>query len=277
MSVATNGGYVLGHDVPEMQRLDRQAASLATPTRLFLESAGLAPGMTVLDLGTGTGEVAFAAADLVGPSGRVIGMDRSPRALAYAESKRLLAGRENVSFMVGEVGTDLVGQTIDAVIGRLVLAYLPDPVAGLRHHLRELRPGGIVVAMEYDTTALRATPQNPLAAQVFDWIIRAFEYAGTPQTLGPRLGSVLGEAGIETADVLGVQVYLESTNPAGPLLVSGVVRSLLPAIEQAGLATRAEVDIDTLGERFHAALLADDAVMLPPTLVGAWGRLANDV
>ena len=64
--------YVLGHTAAELARLDAQAQALAEPTRLAMGLAGLRPGMRVLDLGAGTGEVALLAAELVGPEGSVV-------------------------------------------------------------------------------------------------------------------------------------------------------------------------------------------------------------
>jgi ubiquinone/menaquinone biosynthesis C-methylase UbiE len=68
--------YVLGSDTAEIARLDAQAESIAAPTALLLRAAGIAPGMRVLDLGTGLGAVAFAVAELVGAEGAVVGVDQ---------------------------------------------------------------------------------------------------------------------------------------------------------------------------------------------------------
>jgi ubiquinone/menaquinone biosynthesis C-methylase UbiE len=65
--------------------LDAQAAAIAAPTALFLDSAGIAPGMRVLDLGTGLGHVAFLLSELVGPAGAVVAIDQAAPMLAVAE------------------------------------------------------------------------------------------------------------------------------------------------------------------------------------------------
>jgi 2-polyprenyl-3-methyl-5-hydroxy-6-metoxy-1,4-benzoquinol methylase len=71
--------YVLGHSEREIDRLIAQAGFIEPITRRFFVEAGIAPGMTILDVGCGVGDVAFLAAELVGPSGEVVGIDRLHR------------------------------------------------------------------------------------------------------------------------------------------------------------------------------------------------------
>ena len=74
--------YPLGSGDEELARLELQGQLLGPATRMIFAEAGIRPGMRVLDLGCGAGDVAFVAADLVGPSGSVVGVDRSPQARA---------------------------------------------------------------------------------------------------------------------------------------------------------------------------------------------------
>jgi SAM-dependent methyltransferase len=70
--------YVWGRSDEEMTRLRRQAKFAEHATRRLFEDAGITTGMKVPDLGSGAGDVAFLAADLVGPTGRVVGVDLNP-------------------------------------------------------------------------------------------------------------------------------------------------------------------------------------------------------
>ncbi|HET7093793.1 MAG TPA: methyltransferase domain-containing protein, partial [Thermomicrobiales bacterium] len=94
--------YVLGRTEAEAQRLMLQSRLFDRLTRRFLADAGIAPGMTVLDIGSGAGDVAFAAADLVGPYGRVIGVDLNPAILEMARARAAAEGRHNVEFIAGD-------------------------------------------------------------------------------------------------------------------------------------------------------------------------------
>ena len=80
----SNPAYILGHSDPEIARLKMQARLLEPVTKRFLQQAGIAAGMHVLDIGSGAGDVAFLAAGLVGPSGSVLGSDTAAAAVSAA-------------------------------------------------------------------------------------------------------------------------------------------------------------------------------------------------
>src|SRR3954447_12265596 len=150
--------YVLGNEPNELARLDRQAAVIEGPTRLLLQAAGIAPGMRVLDLGTGLGHVARLVASLVGPQGRVVGIDQSGAALEAARRRAADSRETTVSFVEGDVTEWVSGEPFEAIVGRLVLFHLADPVAVVRHHLRNLRRDGLFVAIDFDIGSARTEP-----------------------------------------------------------------------------------------------------------------------
>src|SRR5579859_1076244 len=93
--------YLPGHTDKETERLQRQARLLAPSTRWLLERAGIKAGMKVLDVGSGAGDVALLAADLVGQEGRVIGVDTNPTILEIARQR---ATEFNyVTFLEGDI------------------------------------------------------------------------------------------------------------------------------------------------------------------------------
>lgn len=264
--------YSLGCDDPEIARLDLQAASLDAATRLLLRSAGIRPGMRVLDLGTGPGHVAFAAAELVGEAGRVVGIDNSPRLLEIASGRA--SALAHVTFVEGDVRTWRSDESFDAVVGRLILFHLPEPVAVLRHHLAALRPGGLMLALDFDLGGVRAEPPVPLWSQAVTWMDAAYRHVGANPVIGTRLALLLCEAGLSEVQTFGIQNYWVPDDPRGPALLSGVLRSLSPAIIAAGIATPEQLGLDTLTDRLTAAVRASGSVIVPPALAGAWGHRA---
>ena len=198
---------------------------LEPATRLALQLAGIGHGMRVVDLGTGTGEVALLVAELVGPEGSVLAVDRAPDGLAYAATKFADRGVTNIELVEADVASYVPDEPVDAVLGRLVLSYLPDPVGTIRRLLGALNPGGVYLALEYDTEAVRSTPATPLVDRMSALMNAAFTAVGTPQTLGPRLAGMLREAGAADAQGLGLQAYLEPDDPLGPAMLAGVIGS----------------------------------------------------
>src|SRR5437660_8578568 len=132
MSTGGSPQYALGSTDAEHGRLIRQAVLLAPLTQRFFRSACIGPGHRVLELGSGVGDVTMLAARLVGPSGEVVGIERDTRSIARAKARVADAGLPNVTFTQSDVSQIASTRLFDAVVGRFILMYLPDPVAVLR-------------------------------------------------------------------------------------------------------------------------------------------------
>jgi SAM-dependent methyltransferase len=109
----------------------------------MLDAAGIAPGMRVLDIATGVGEPAIAAARRVGPGGSVLGTDFAEPMLAFAREKAVTAGLRNVEFRCvdGEALDEPPG-SFDAVTIRWGIMFMPDALACLRNAHEALKAGG---------------------------------------------------------------------------------------------------------------------------------------
>jgi SAM-dependent methyltransferase len=263
-------GYQLGSDAAELKRLDLQGRVLAPATRYILTAAGVGRGMRVLDLGSGAGDVAFLAAELVGPAGEVVGVDQSSDAVSRALARASERGLSNVRFLVGDIHDRVADGPFDAIIERLVLMYVPDPAAVLRTQAAVLRPGGVVVPIEPDLDSARALPPTPLVTQALAWVREAFTAAGIDPALGPRLWSRLLDAGLRPQGMVGVQPHFGSDDPDGAAILAGIVRTALPLIERSGVATVAEVGEDTLQQRIAEELASTPAVFAHPIQMSAW-------
>ena len=88
----------------ETDRLLRQARIFGPYTRRLFQDAGIVPGMRVLDVGSGAGDVALILGDMVGTSGTVMGIDINAELLETARARADAAGLQNVAFMVGRCG-----------------------------------------------------------------------------------------------------------------------------------------------------------------------------
>jgi ubiquinone/menaquinone biosynthesis C-methylase UbiE len=264
--------YQLGHESAERERLNLQGHVLAPATRTLLLAAGIKPGMRVLDLGSGVGDVAFVAAEIIGPSGELVGIERSAEAVAEATLRAQQIGLAQVHFVQGDIHDPAPDGPFDAVIGRLVLMYVPDPAAVIKTQAALLSPGGVVAPIEFDVLTGRSVPSTPLVQQAMAWMAEAFTRAGIHAALGPELWSVLLDAGMRPLGMLGVQPHFGPGATEGPALLAGIVRTCLPLIERGGVATAEQVGVETLEERLAQELVAHRAVWAHPTLFSAWAR-----
>jgi ubiquinone/menaquinone biosynthesis C-methylase UbiE len=267
--------YALGYSESEFRRLEFQGALFRDFTEDVLRRAGLERGMRVLDIGCGVGDVSLLAADLVGPSGEVLGIDRSEDALDVARRRAAAAQHNNVRFAATELDAFSTRRKFDAVIGRLILAYMPDPVAALQRLLPFIRPGGIVVFQEMVAPLARSIPDGPQFSLCCKWILDTFERAGFDNDMGGKLLATFLAAGLPAPQMIAAARVEGSAQSPVYDYIAAVLRSLLPMTEQVGVATAAEVDIDTVAERLRSEAVANNTCIVLPPLVGAWTRLPS--
>jgi arsenite methyltransferase len=118
-------------------------ADLGLSCGLPVEHAGLRPGQTVLDLGSGAGLDAFVARNEVGDSGHVIGVDMTAEMIAKARLNVEQSGFDNVEFRLGEIEhLPVVSDSVDVVISNCVLNLVPDKQRAFAEIYRVLKPGG---------------------------------------------------------------------------------------------------------------------------------------
>src|SRR5262245_16913782 len=171
--------YALGHTVRELERLSAQARFVGPITRQFFQEAGIRTGMRVLDVGSGAGDVAFLAADLVGETGEVIGTDKAAAAVAAATQRAAARGLHNVCFRAGDPTEMAFDRPFDAVVGRYVLLFQVDSAAMVRKLIGHLCPGGLIVFHEPDWSSARSFPPAPTYDRCCQWIVETFRRAGT--------------------------------------------------------------------------------------------------
>jgi len=265
--------YPLGYSKLEARRLAEQGALLEELTADVFRRAGLREGTSVLDIGCGVGDVSLLAARLVGPRGAVLGIDRAASSVQTARGRATALGIAQARFEQADLGDFETTQTFDALVGRLVLLYLPDPAGTLKRLSHHLRPGGIVAFQEFDMSATSQVPPGELFLKVKGWLLAAFTAAGAQLDMGTKLYSSFLRAGFPAPDMMAATLIACGPATTGYGYMVGVLRSLLPLIERTGIATGMEIDIDTLAVRMHEDALAHERVMFLPRVVGAWTAL----
>jgi ubiquinone/menaquinone biosynthesis C-methylase UbiE len=276
--------YILGHSEQEMQRVVLQAQIIKPFTERLLREAGIVPGMRVLDLGCGAGDVALLAAELVGPNGAVVGIDRNADALASARERAGMGGYGNISFYHGAVEDFRDAAPFDLVVGRLILIHQTDPSAFIRSAASYVRPGGAIAFQEQSPLPAIASRGPSLSfleqahltvalqQQCFDWIGTALTSAGARFDASDRIGLHFRAAGLRPNCFCEIPVGDDSETSI-LAWVASTVRSVFPQLEACGAASAEQIDIETLEERLREAVRAANVRVFGFPQMCCWARL----
>jgi ubiquinone/menaquinone biosynthesis C-methylase UbiE len=270
-----SGSYPLGYSEDEACRLASQGAFLEDLTADVLRRAGIESGMEVLDLGCGVGDVSMLAASMVGQFGAVLGIDRSASSVETARRRAAALGKRNVRFENAELDAFDSAEKFDAVIGRFVLLYQPDPIAVLRHFRNFLKPSGIIAFQEMDMETALQVPASETFTRVLSWILGGFKTGGAELNMGSKLLGAFLNAGLPRPAMIAATRAESGPDSKVYAILAQIVQSLLPLVERSGAATVEEVALGTLADRLRQDAVANESVIFWPRLVGAWSRLSK--
>jgi SAM-dependent methyltransferase len=265
MTISHESVYALGSTDAEHARLVRQAAWLVAHTERLFGEARIGPGQRVLDLGSGVGDVALIAARLVGPSGRVVGIERDPRSIERARARMAEQGLAQVTFVQTDVSEISSDEWFDAAVGRYILMFLPDPASVLRSVAGFVRPGGALAFQETDWTSFREeVARLPLWSMCADLAAETLRRCGANTDMGSALPRVFQEAGLPAP-----AVRVDRLTGAEDWLPD-CLHSLRPKMEELGLPLEALGDFGTLHERLRREVSALKTTIPLPAIVSAW-------
>lgn len=217
-----------------------------TTERLF-RSAGVSEGMTILELGCGPGEVSELLSDIVGSAGNVLAVDRSSEMIAAAQKRLDDAGKKNVRFLQADLLNeapeylkDIDLLSFDAVVGRRVLMYLPNPDSVIASLLPWLREDGLVVFEEYDTTIcpgyVAAMPAHEQGASLLDKMLAK---EGVDPSMGFHLPATFLRAGLQF-EAIWAQAVIDGQGDQYTL--GELLQLLKPRLASSNVATDTEID-----------------------------------
>jgi SAM-dependent methyltransferase len=257
--------YPLGSTDAEHARLVRQAEWLIPHTERLFRESGIGSGQRVLDLGSGVGDVALIAARLVGPSGSVVGVERDSRSIERARVRMAEQGLVQVAFVQTDLSEISSDEWFDAVVGRYILMFLPNPASVLRSVAALVRPGGALAFQETDWTSFREeVARLPLWSMCAGLAAETLERCGANTDMGSALSRVFQDAGLPAPAVrvdrlTGAEAWLPDC-----------LHSLQPRMEELGLPLELLGDFGTLHERLRAEVLAFKTTTPLPSIVSAW-------
>lgn len=249
--------YTLAVSDEEIARYRLMAQYALAQESRQLALAGIVAGAVVADVGCGPAAMTVELAVLVGPSGRVVGVEREDEALAAARRVVSESGVGNVELRQG-TATDsgVPAGSVDVVMMRHVLAHNGGDEQRIVDHLASLvRPGGSVYLVDVDLTGMRMLDADDELADLVDRYAAFHAARGNDPMVGLRLGQLLEAAGLEVADFTGGYNILEV--PPG-------IRPPLWAARDAML-TQGAADQDDIA-RWGAAFDRMDVATVRPTM-----------
>jgi ubiquinone/menaquinone biosynthesis C-methylase UbiE len=203
MRMRDENEYLLGTDDEELRRLGFQHQLWTGEAAAAWARGGFGPGSHVLDVGCGPGYAAVDLARLVGPGGRVTGVDVSPRFVGHLQALAAALGLGNVAVEVQDVeALSLPAESFDGAYIRWVLTYLRRPEAVIAGVASALRPGGRLVVHDYSRyVGIQLAPEDPAVHRVIEAIVASWRADGGDPNVGARVPRMMEDAGLEVVSI----------------------------------------------------------------------------
>jgi len=211
-------------------------------------------GDRVLDVGCGFGDTTIKLAELVGPTGEVVGIDCCDAFLDYARQDAEARGLSRVSFIRGDAEITLPTNQYDFVFSRFGTMFFANPVAGLRNMRKALRPGGRMVHIVWRNRA-----DNPWLSMAKEVVLRFLPEPGADaQTCGPGPFSMSDESTVRSMMTIAGYDQIEFRRVDAPVLVGADIADAIAfqlSIGPAGEVFReAGQEAEEMREQIEAAL-----------------------
>jgi len=262
--------YVIrgGHD--GKRRLELLSRTLWPSTFQLLKRAGVGGGMVCLDMGCGGGDVTLGMARLVGPAGRVVGIDMDAVKLEAARQEAARQNLANVAFQQGNIYEWDEERTYDRIYVRFLLTHLPDRETALIALRRALRSGGVLIVEDIDFAGSFCYPRCAAYERYVALYRQVVERRGGDPDIGPKLHGLLVRAGLQPVHMALVHPFHidqeEKTVSLSTLL------NITDAVLSEGLAEAAEMEQAI--EQLRAFTDDPTTIVSLPRVFQAWGRRA---
>ncbi len=228
--------------------------------------------MQVLDVGCGAGHTSLLLAELVGERGSVVGVDNAADAVSAARARS--RDVDNVEYIHADPTQYVFDRRFDAVVGRYVLMFQPDPAPFLAKVARHVQPHGIVSFHELDFNGVSSRPPVTAFDQVTRWNLETSRRYGADPHCGSRMPAIYLGAGLPAPSV-SVEIVSGRGRGAADVLVRmrNLTRSLLTEMQHQQVATADQVSIDTLLDRMLTEAAGNESLVTGPVEVGAYCTL----
>lgn len=236
--------YVLGVNPAELQRLGLQHQLWSEQAHALWERAGIRQGQTVLDIGCGPGFAACDLAQLVGPSGRVIGVDEAPMFIEHLREQAPRRGLANIETHRSDAQaiTCVAPGSCDAAYARWVICFVRDPDAVIAGAARALKPGGALMLSDYfNYESMTLGPRSSIFTRIVSAVAKSWRDRGGDPDVMARIPAMLEQHGLELRDI---RVHVRVARPGQTLWAwpDSFFRNFVPELCRTGYLSEAERD-----------------------------------
>jgi ubiquinone/menaquinone biosynthesis C-methylase UbiE len=263
--------YVIRGGIEGRERLRILARVMRPSTLNLFERVGIASGASCLDVGCGGGDVSFELARLVGPQGRVVGVDLDEAKLETARSEARASELDNVEFHCCVVGEGRLEGAFDVAYCRFLLTHLRDPLTAVREIRKALRPGGLLMTVDIDCRGYFTCPETEGQKRFLHLYTEAVRRRGGDPDIGPRLPGLMMDSGFEN-------VQMNVVHPAGldgevKLIGPITLENITEVVTAENLASAEEIRA-LIAEMYEYARNRRTIGSIP-RIVEAWGTTPN--
>ena len=268
--MAERDEYFLGYRRAEQERLQKQAEQLGHEAEWLFDQIGIAAGSRVLEIGCGPRGCLDLLAARVGPSGRVIGIERSEDSVNAARAFVAERGLRNVEVHHGDVqSAGLPNASFDLVTARLVLVNVPHPEQIVSEAAALTRPGGSVAFHEIDWAAMVCDPPNQAWNTFFELLVTFMKENGNDLFIGRKVPRLMRDAGLVELRVNAITHVHPPDDERRHLLLDFADNLRERILEQKLITEQAFADLKE-GLRRH--IENPETLVMHGPYIQAWGR-----
>ncbi|QDU96292.1 methyltransferase domain-containing protein [Lignipirellula cremea] len=262
--------YVIHGGVAGRERLRALSRVLERSSKRLLRKAGVGPGAFCLDVGCGGGDISLLMSRMVGPTGRVLGVDIDDAKLALARNETDWRKRGNLQFQLLPL-SEIGGKAeFDFAYSRFLLSHLREPAVAVEHLRNATLPQGAVIVEDIDFRGHFCYPACPAFDRYVELYQAVVHSRGGDPNIGPRLPELLEQAGLS-------HVRMNLVQPAGNSTdVKYIAACTLENISDALIAEKiaGPDEIDSLAAELREFAADSRSILSLPRIIQAWGYRA---